>query len=370
MQPPTPEGKSPPVISFDTLFQPLPLGRGGVTLPNRVVMGPMTLNQATDSGHITPWIVEWYRRRAAGGVGAIIGAAVFVARNGRGWPNAVGLADDSYVEGWRRCVEAAHAHGALFGTQLFHGGAASRVSLLGHAPLSASDWTREGFDPARAMTGAEVEQAIADFAAAARRSLRAGCDFVELHGAHGYLLHQFWRRDVNRRTDRWGQPTAFPTAVARAVRAEIGPDVPLFYRFSLHADDPSAPNHPVTPHGLAEFMAALEEAGVDLWDISCWHESRRGYFGTDVWLPDWVRRGSTKPRLVAGNLLTPADAATYLAEGHAEAAALARALIGDAAWVAKARAGQADRIRPWQEADGPALKRGVDPGADTTASSA
>jgi 2,4-dienoyl-CoA reductase-like NADH-dependent reductase (Old Yellow Enzyme family) len=348
---------------FANLFTPLPLPRGGVTLPNRVVMGPMTLNQATESGHITDWIVDWYERRAAGGVGTIIGAAVFVAQNGRGWPNAVGIADDSYTDGWRRCVEAAHKHGALFGTQLFHGGAASHVSLLGQQPFSASDWTREGFDPARAMTAAEVEQAIADFAAGARRSVEAGCDFVELHGAHGYLLHQFWRQDVNQRTDKWGDPIAFPVAVTEAVRAAIGPDMPLLYRFSIHADDPAAPNHPVTPDSLREFLAALEAAGVDAWDISCWRESRRGYFGTDVLLPDWVRRFSDKPRLVAGNLLTPAEASSYLAEGHAEGACLARALIADAAWANKAREGRAADIRPVTDQERQSLIQGIDPGA-------
>jgi 2,4-dienoyl-CoA reductase-like NADH-dependent reductase (Old Yellow Enzyme family) len=352
----------PSVTSHEILFEPLPLKVGDVTLPNRIVMGPMTLNQATPSGHMTPWIVDWYRRRALGGVGTIIGAAVFVSQNGRGWPNSVGIADESYVDGWRRCVDAAHETGALFGTQLFHSGAASRVSLLGHEPLSASEWTRPGFDPARAMTGEEVRQVIADFADGARRSLLAGCDFVELHGAHGYLLHQFWRRDVNRRTDRWGEPTAFPAAVVRAVREVIGPNVPLFYRFSLHADDPAAPNHPVTPESLALFLQTLEAAGVDVWDISCWHESRRGYFGTDTWLPDWVRRFSDNPRIVAGSLLTPDDAAGYMNEGHAEAVALARALIADAEWVNKARGGRSDHIRPYEDSFGPALKVGVDSG--------
>lgn len=344
------------------LFTPLAIGRG-VTLPNRVVMGPMTLNQATPEGHITPWIVEWYRRRAAGGVGAIVGAAAFVSQNGRGWENAVGIADDSYTPGWRQCVDAAHEHGSLFGTQLFHGGAASKNALLGRQPVSASDWTREGFDPARAMTAQEIETAIGDFASAARRSVEAGCDFVELHGAHGYLLHQYWRRDVNRRADQWGELTAFPFAVVQAVRGAIGPDVPLLYRFSIHADDPEAPNSPVTPESLRELLVRLEAAGVDVWDISCWRESRRGYFGTDTWLPDWVRQFSDKPRIVAGNLLTPEDAGEYLAEGHAEVAALARALIADAEWALKAREGRSASIRPYIDELRPMLNRGVDPGA-------
>ncbi len=349
-------------LRFPNLFEPLPLGRGGVTLPNRLVMGPMTLNQATPSGHITPWIVEWYRRRARGGVGTIIGAAAFVAQNGRAWVNAVGIADETCVDGWRQCADAVHAHGALFGTQLVHGGAASRVSLLGHQPLSSSDWTREPFDPARAMTGAEVERAVEHFANAARLSIAAGCDFVELHGAHGYLIHQFWRRDVNRRTDRWGDPVAFPEAIVRATRAAIGPETPLLYRFSIHADDPSAQNYPVTPDSLGVFLTRLEAAGVDVWDISCWHDSRRGYFGTDIWLPDWVRRFSKLPRIVAGSLLTPESASDYLAGGHAEAAVLARALIADAAWATKARRGDSAGIRPWRDEYNAQIKSGSDPG--------
>jgi 2,4-dienoyl-CoA reductase-like NADH-dependent reductase (Old Yellow Enzyme family) len=350
------------VNTYKTLFEPLPLGRGGVTLPNRVVMGPMTLNQATESGHMTEWIVDWYERRAAGGTGTLIGAAVFVSQNGRGWADAVGIADDSYTDGWRRCVEAAHRHGALFGTQLFHGGAASKVSLLGQQPVSASDWTREGFDPARALTAGEIDRIIEDFAGGARRSIEAGCNFVELHGAHGYLLHQFWRGDVNRRSDQWGELTAFPAAVTRAVRAAIGPEVPLVYRFSIHADDPEASNQPVTPDSLAQLLTTLEAAGVDAWDISCWRESRRGYFGTDIWLPDWVRRFSDKPRIVAGNLLTPSESEEYLAGGHAEAVALARALITDARWADKAREGQAEAIQAFADNALTELRQGIDPG--------
>ncbi|MGC4046232.1 MAG: NADH:flavin oxidoreductase [Armatimonas sp.] len=349
-------------MSFPTLFTPLPLGRGGVSLPNRIVMGPMTLNQATPSGHMTDWIVDWYERRAAGGTGTLIGAAVFVSQNGRGWENAVGIADDSYTEGWRRCVEVAHKHGALFGTQLFHGGAASKISLLGHDPVAPSAWTREGFDPARELTPGEIEQIIEDFAQGARRSIEAGCDFVELHGAHGYLMHQFWRQDVNRRTDKWGDPQAFCVAVTEVVRAVIGPDVPLLYRFSIHADDPAAENNPITPESLGTFLTALEAAGVDAWDISCWRESRRGYFGTPVLLADWVRQFSQKPRIVAGNILTPEEAEAYINEGHAEAIALARAQIMDAEWGNKARENRSAEIRPVVGDEWRAVYQGIDPG--------
>ena len=125
--------------NLDVLFEPFSFGRGDKVSPNRIFMGPMTINQATEDGHITPWVRNWYRRRAEGGVGTIIGAAAFVSQNGRGWANALGISDDSFAAGWAELVQIAHEHGTLFGTQLFHGGAASPSSLLGHQPVSASD---------------------------------------------------------------------------------------------------------------------------------------------------------------------------------------------------------------------------------------
>lgn len=325
-------------------------------------MGPMTINQAEPSGRITPWIVDWYCRRAQGGVGTIIGAAAFVSQNGRGWANAVGISNDSHTEGWEKCARTSHSYGALFGVQLFHGGAASPAELLGHPPVSASVWTSEGGSEARALSKGEVEQIIQDFAEGARRSIEAGCDFVELHGAHGYLLHQFSRRDVNRRDDEWGDPVAFPVAVTRAVRAAIGPDVPLLYRLSIHADAPDSPNHPVNPIELERFIMSLEAAGVDVWDVSCHKDSRRGYFGTEVLLPDWVRKFSARPRIVAGSLNTPEEASVYIGAGHAEAAAVAKALIMDANWVKKAREGQSTDIRSLDTGEWWKIYEGIDPG--------
>lgn len=311
---------------------------------------------------MTPWIVEWYRRRAAGGVGAIIGAAVSVSQNGRGWANAVGISDDSFVDGWAECVRAAHSHGTLFGTQLFHGGAASPRSVTGHQPVSASEWASKEGEPARALTESEIETIIQDFADGAHRSLAAGCDFVEIHGAHGYLLHQFWRRDINRREDQWGDPIAFPVAVTRAVREVIGDGVPLVYRFSIHADAPTSTDNPVTPEELAHLIKSLEAAGVDVWDISCHHDGRRGYFGTDTLLSSWVRQFSAKPRLVAGNLVTPQDTAEYLAAGNAEGAVLAKALIMDAEWVNKATEGRSNDIHPLEGGEWWKINEGIDPG--------
>jgi len=98
-----------------------------------------------------------------------------------------------------------------------------------------------------------------------------------------------------------------------------------------------------------------------VWDISCWRESRRGYFGTETYLSDWVRRLSDKPRLVAGNMLTPDEASAYLAEGHAEGICLARALISDAAWAVKARRGEP--VKPYTDEDRQVINHGIDPGA-------
>lgn len=168
--------------------------------------------------------------------------------------------------------------------------------------------------------------------------------------------------DVNVRTDKWGVLTLFPAAVVHAVRLAIGPDIPLLYRFSIHSDDPAASDNPVTPDSLERLIGALEAEGVDMWDISCFKESRRGYFGTNVFLSDWVKRFSNKPRIVAGNLLTPQEASQYILGGHAEGVALARALIGDAEWANKARSGGADEIRPVSDDHRAQLTAGIDPG--------
>ena len=345
---------------YDSLWEPFAFGRGDVTARNRTFMGPMTLATAEPDGRLNDWIVSWYQARAKGGVGTIIGAAAAVHASGFGWPNAMTIHTDDHIDGWKRCVDAAHAEGVLFGTQLYHSGAASHDALLGHTPICPSAWKRYGFDPARAMTVDEISTVIDAFAQGAKRSLDAGCDFVELHGAHGYLLHQFWRRDVNRRDDVWGHPTYFAEEVVKAVRAVVGDRVPIMYRFSIHSDDPAASDEPVTPESLSEYLKALEVAGVDVWDISCWRESRRGYFGTTTLLPEWVRRTSSLPRIVAGNFLSPDGAAEYCESGFAEGIALARGLISDASWCERARVG--DAYRPYEDADLQVLRNGVDPG--------
>ncbi len=345
---------------YDLLWQPFDFVRGALSARNRLFMGPMTLATAESDGRLNDWIVDWYRARAEGGVGTIIGAAAAVHASGFGWANAMTIHTDDHIDGWKRCVDAAHSAGSLFGTQLYHSGAASHDALLGHQPLCPSEWKRDGFDPAREMTPAEIEVTVEAFAEGALRSIKAGCDFVELHGAHGYLLHQFWRRDVNRRTDKWGHPTAFATEVVKAVRSVVGGAVPIVYRFSIHSDDPSAQDEPITPVTLGEYLSALEEAGVDVWDISCWRESRRGYFGTATLLPEWVRQVSKLPRIVAGNFLDPAGAAEYCERGFAEGIALARGLIADAAWCNRAQSG--DVPRAYDDADLQTLRQGIDPG--------
>jgi 2,4-dienoyl-CoA reductase-like NADH-dependent reductase (Old Yellow Enzyme family) len=100
-----------------------------------------------------------------------------------------------------------------------------------------------------------------------------------------------------------------------------------------------------------------------VWDISCRQDAWRGYFGTDIYLSDWVKQFSDKPRIVAGNFLTPVETAAYIAEGHAEAAAMARALISDAQWANKAKMGKAEQIRAYAAEHRSGINEGVDPGA-------
>ncbi|RSS83280.1 alkene reductase [Streptomyces sp. WAC06614] len=215
-----------------------PIDLGGTALANRIAMAPMTRSRAAAGGVPTELTAEYYAQRASAGL--VITEGIQPSVVGQGYPFTPGLHSAEQVAGWRRVTDAVHEAGGRIFAQLMHTGRIGHPSLLpeGLVPVGASPvaaqgqvFTAEGpqdFVTPRELTAAEVRRTVADYATAARNAVEAGFDGVELHGANGYLIHQFLAPGSNRRTDEWGGTVEnrirFAVEVVRAVAAEIGAD--------------------------------------------------------------------------------------------------------------------------------------------------
>ncbi|MFE1265856.1 alkene reductase [Streptomyces sp. NPDC058758] len=220
-----------------TAFDPVDLA--GTRLANRIAMAPMTRSRA-DGTLRTPTALtaEYYAQRASAGL--IITEGVQPVPEGQGYPDTPGLHSREQIAAWREVTDAVHERGGRIFAQLMHAGRIGHPDLLdgglhpvGPSPVAAAGqvYTHEGpkdFPAPRELTGDQVHEAIAGFAAAARNAVEAGFDGVEIHGANGYLIQQFLATGSNHRTDEWGGPVEnrirFAVEVVRAVAAEIGPD--------------------------------------------------------------------------------------------------------------------------------------------------
>ncbi|MFF4317883.1 alkene reductase [Streptomyces sp. NPDC001568] len=210
----------------------------GDTLPNRIALAPMTRSRAAQGGLATDLLAEYYTQRASAGL--LISEGIQPSVVGQGYPFTPGLHNAEQIAAWRRVTDSVHAAGGRIFAQLMHSGRIGHPSLLpdGLVPVAPSAiapqgqvFTGEGlkdFVTPRELTGAEVRETIADYAEAARNAVEAGFDGVELHGANGYLIHQFLAPGSNRRTDEWGGTTEnrvrFAVEVVKAVAAAIGAD--------------------------------------------------------------------------------------------------------------------------------------------------
>lgn len=219
---------------FDQLFQPMVLG--GQTLPNRLVLPPLTRSRAQDDGVPTPIMIEYYQQRA--GAGLVISEGTVVSPQGASYARVPGLYSDEQVKGWRPVVAAARSHGAAVYAQLWHVGrqAHSSVQPDGRPPCAPSSVAITGwqyrsprgripFEVPRGLGEEGIAEIVAQFAAAARNAVAAGFDGVELHAANGYLFDQFLNASSNQRTDRYGGSVEnrlrFLYEVIEAVSAEI-----------------------------------------------------------------------------------------------------------------------------------------------------
>ncbi|MFD8997797.1 alkene reductase [Streptomyces abikoensis] len=249
-----------------TAFEPFLLG--GVRLANRIAMAPMTRSRAGAGGTATESTAVYYAQRA--GAGLIVTEGTQPSVVGQGYPDTPGLHSAEQVAAWRPVTDAVHRDGGVIYAQLMHTGRIGHPSLLpdgvvpvGPSPVAAKGqvFTHEGpkeFVTPRELTDEEIRRTIADFADAARNAIDAGFDGVEIHGANGYLVHQFLASNANRRTDAWGGTTEgrirFAVEVATAVAEAIGGHR-VGFRIS-----PGNPFNDIAEENLEETYGALVRA--------------------------------------------------------------------------------------------------------------
>jgi 2,4-dienoyl-CoA reductase-like NADH-dependent reductase (Old Yellow Enzyme family) len=324
------------------LFAPLTLR--SVTLRNRIGVSPMCQYCCNGDGKPTDWHLQHLLSRAAGGAGLVIAEASAVTAEGRIAPGDLGIWEDAQTPGHTRLARGIAALGAVPGIQIAHAGRkASRGPGWVHAP-AAPGWTAlapsaEAFGDyatPRAMTEAEITDTIAAFAAAARRAIAAGYRFIEVHAAHGYLLHEFLSPISNRRNDAWGGDFAGRTRmvleVTKAVRAAMPDDVPLSVRIS-HTDWVEGG---WTTEESIELSRRLQALGVDLVDVSSGglDAGQKIPLGPGYQVPGAaaVKRGAGVAVAAVGLITEPEQAQAILAEGKADLILLARVLLRDPYW--------------------------------------
>ena len=328
------------------LFEPLTLR--SVTLRNRIVLSPMAQYSAVE-GRANDWHLVHYASRATGGLGGAVVEVTAVRPEGRIGPGDLGLWDDTQVAALARVAEGIAAQGAVPGIQIGHAGRKACTARPwqggGAVPLDQGGWVplgpgEEPFGPTwpapRAMTEADLAAVVASFAAAAQRAQRAGFRILELHAAHGYLLHQFLSPLTNRRGDGWGgtfeRRARLTLEVARAVRAAWPAELPLWARIS--ATDWAAGGWDVDE--AVRLAGLLGAAGVDLVDSSSGglvaHQQVPAAPGFQVPFAERIRREAGVPTGAVGLITGPEQADAILRTGRADVVLLGRVLLRDPYW--------------------------------------
>ena len=310
--------------------------RSGLVVPNRVALAAMTNGQSQPDGLLGDDELHWLERRAVGGFGIVCTCAAYIAKDGKAWDGELGVDRDADLPGLTRLASAIKKHGSTAMVQLFHGGVRATQRLTREQVWSASTFHEDGpeFETPREATEADIERTIAAFADAADRCKRAGFDGVELHGAHGYLITQFFSPVNNTRTDRWGGDVVgrsrFAREVMRACRAKVGPKFTLGIRLSLE--------HGGHAKGLdldesLQLAAWLCEDGADFIHASLWRAENFTRKRPDEHPITLVRAAipNDVALIAAGNIWTYDDAKQARERG-ADMVALARPAIVNPDW--------------------------------------
>lgn len=352
---------------FPALFTPFKLR--SLELKNRFVMAPMTRSFSRD-GVPGPDVAAYYRRRAENEVGLILSEGTVIDRpSSSNDPDVPHFHGEAALAGWKRVIDEVHAAGGKMGPQLWHMGVMPPMKMRDDwtppVPFEGpSDRVNAGKTNGRAMSESDIADTIAAFGRAAKAAQDLGFDMVELHGAHRYLIDQFFWEVTNTRADQYGGPTIgertrFAAEVIREVRRQIGAEIVLQIRLSQWK--PTAYDNKLarTPQELEAWLTPLIEAGVDMLHCSQRRFWEPEFEGSDLNFAGWAKKITGVPTITVGSVgLSGEFTAAFRGDGSTptpldelvrrfdrgdfDLVAVGRALLMDPEWVAKVRDDRTD----------------------------
>lgn len=341
-------------MTTESLFKPFQYKN--LELKNRIVMAPMTRAQS-DNGVPTQQIADYYARRAASEVGLILSEGTVINRPGsKNLQNIPDFYGTEALNGWKNVIDAVHQNGGKMGPQIWHVG----------DTRSLEDYPLVDMEKASTMTLEDIQDTIAQFAASARSAKDLGFDVLEIHGAHGYLIDQFFWEVTNTRTDEYGGKTLkerskFAVDVVKAMRAAVGEDFTIIIRLSQWKQQDYKSRLALNPNEMEDWLLPLKEAGVDIFHCSQRRFWEPEFEGSDLNFAGWAKKLTGQPTITVGSVGLNGDfMAAFAGEGSEKAdlkelvrrldredfdlVAVGRALLSDHQWAEKIKDGRVEEL--------------------------
>ena len=351
---------------MDAFFKPITVNK--LTIPNRFAMAPMTRSKSPD-GIPGDNVRDYYQRRAAGEVGLIITEGVEVSHpSSSGYPDVPGFRDKA-DEGWKKIVDAVHQEGAKIFPQLWHVGAFRKSGMApdpdvpGYTPSGLVNTDKKA---AHEMTAEDVEMLIECFVGDIVKIQELGFDGGELHGAHGYLIDNFFWEGTNQRADSFGgsidKRTAFACEIVKRARAKVGTDFPMAIRFSQWKQQDYEAKLAASSEELLKVIKQPVDAGLDYLHSSMRRFWESEFEGSDENLAFWTKKLTGLPTISVGSVGLDSDfidmsapasprnidkAISDISNKKYDMVAVGRALLADHEWVIKMREGRIKDIIPY-----------------------
>ncbi|KXH85038.1 NADH:flavin oxidoreductase [Chryseobacterium kwangjuense] len=341
-------------MSTESLFKPFTYKN--LELKNRIVMAPMTRAQS-DNGVPTRNIADYYARRAAAEVGLILSEGTVINRiASKNMQNIPDFYGNEALSGWENVIDAVHHNGGKMGPQIWH---------VGDTRMS-EDYPLAQMEKASTMTLEDIQDTINQFAASAKAAKDLGFDVVEVHGAHGYLIDQFFWEVTNTRTDEYGGKTIgernrFAVDVIKAIRAAVGEDFTIILRLSQWKQQDYSSRLAANPAEMEEWLLPLKEAGVDIFHCSQRRFWEPEFEGSDLNFAGWAKKITGQPTITVGSVGLKGDFMSAFAGQGTEKTdltdlirrldneefdlvAVGRALLQDPEWVKKIKTGNTEEL--------------------------